>query len=217
MSKAQTVPFKSVEQCARFMQSYFKQNNIEIPKDAITEELITSFIPIYREGKEKSPKKADPTLSFELYSKWCEDTTLNVYDKIYERTGKQIAQALADVGINAEELVGTTNYNKKKKELTNALIEAYNKKSGQVSLNDESNKSQDKGSDDNASVKEDTEEDNLEEDDPEVLRRREIDASYDNSTVKELKALCKERSIEIVKMPSKLYLTKLLVEYEMNT
>jgi hypothetical protein len=197
------------------MEGYFNKNNIKIPKGAITEELITSYIPIYKEGKEKSPKKVPPTLSGELYSKWCENTTLNVYDEIHKYTGKQIAQALAEIGINAEELIGTINYSKKKTELTNALIEAYNKKCGRVSSKDETKEIQDEGSDDEVYHSAEEDEEEKEEEDIET-RKNELVVQYEGMTVKELKALCKERSIEIDKSAKKPDLVELLVEYELN-
>jgi hypothetical protein len=225
-----SVPFKSIEQYIIFTEKYFEHNNIQMAKGVITKESLNTFIPIFREEKKNSPKKADPALTVELYSKWCENTTLDIREKIKKYTGDKIALALADVGINAEELVGTTKFSKHKDELTDALIKAYNEKRGQVSSKDETNENQNEVSEDKNQnevsedenqneVSEDEylseEEDNNEEDDI-MTHKNELIAQYDSMTVKELKALCKERSIEIDKSAKKPDLIVLLVEYELN-
>ena len=215
------VTYKNVK---TFMILFMTKNNIKFNEKLMTDDNVNSFILEYKEEKKNnpSPKKIEPTLNKELYLEWSKKPHIDIYERIYKYTGEKIANALKETGINPKKYLGTTNYSKKKEPLTRALIEMY--KNGKlenmtnISVSSEKRHVKD---DDNSSIEEDefvdakdTDEDEDEDEDEEPIKN--LKEEYTGKTLKELKLLCKERSIELDKTAKKEDMVNLLVVYDIN-
>jgi hypothetical protein len=114
------------------MKNFIKENKNPTEEDfktfAIT--IISNFTVTVKEEKmEKTEKKTSPKkpLSREMYLKWKADNGVDEHEKVKSFTGDQIATALKECGIDPLVLVGTDKNSKHKEQLTDALIEAYEK------------------------------------------------------------------------------------------
>jgi hypothetical protein len=210
---------------------------------------IKTFIPIYKKEKEEedktqSPQRSSATLDYKTYLKLKLDPEIDIYKKMREYTGLVLANALNDVGIDPEGLVGDTNFSKHKDKLTATLLQSYvnrdKTRADEPQDDSEEEKPTDEPQDDSeeesnaepeyVSVlkKEPSNEsdddyhstnEKVDEEEEKELTEEEIEEireTFKSNTIIELKNFCKIRSIELPKKINKDAIIDLLVEYDVN-
>jgi len=211
------VSFKDI---AQFMIGFLTKEGIKFNKDAVfTEDNLNSYINEFKEYRKSrpSPTKIFPNLNYTLYCEWIKNNSIetDIYDKIYSYTGEKIAMALNDMSIDAQKLVNTLNFSKKKKILTNALINAYKtqfegnspSKRNFIFINDDDD-DDDNNDDDEHNHTDDDDDDNNDD----INKKKLIDqAIFNKHSVKELKNICTQRNLTFDKNFKKEQLIQLLL------
>jgi hypothetical protein len=168
-----------------------------------------------------SPPKVSEKLSQELYNKIVKKdrTPEIVFAKLRKYTGDEMAKALEDISIDPSTIVENAKvYCRHKDVLLTELIKVYSNNNTPSTSphptpqqNDETKEDEDE--DEDEEVWKDTKE---EIDEDYENRINELRKEYKTKSLKDIKALCRERSIEIDKTATKDDMIEELVEYDMN-